>query len=47
MILASVWKSRVSFRKFDAHKKFIKIQAMSTDRKRTGNGNNLNNGGGN
>lgn len=47
MILASVRNSRVSFRQFDAHRKFIKIQAMSTDRKRTGHENSLNGSGGN
>lgn len=47
MILASVSKSTVSFRQFVTHRKFIKIQAMSTDRKRTGQGNNLNDNGGN
>lgn len=43
MILAVVWKSKVSFRQFITHKKLSQIRAMSADRKRTGQENNLKN----
>lgn len=42
MIIASVWKSRISPRQFVTHIKRTQIQAMSSDRKRTGPGNQSN-----
>jgi len=42
MILANVWKYRVGYRQFFIHNKRTQIQAMSSDRKRTGEGTNLN-----
>lgn len=42
MILANVWKYRVGHRQLVAHNKFIQIQAMSNDRKRTGKETNSN-----
>ncbi|CAI6345397.1 unnamed protein product [Macrosiphum euphorbiae] len=42
MILANVWKYRVGYRQFFIHNKQTQIQAMSSDRKRTGEGTNLN-----
>jgi hypothetical protein len=43
MILASVWKYRISHRNCIAHIKHIQIQAMSSDRKRIGQENQSNN----
>lgn len=43
MILATVWKSKVIYRQFITHKNLAQIRAMSTDRKRTGQENNLKN----
>lgn len=42
MILASVWKTRIIHRNFVAQIKHTQIQAMSTDRKRTGQENQSN-----
>lgn len=42
MLLANLKNSRVYFRQLVTHKKTIQIRAMSVDRKRTGQGNNLN-----
>lgn len=47
MILANVWKYRVGYKQFFIHNKRTQIQAMSSDRKRTGEGINLNDDEGN
>lgn len=47
IILANVWKYRVGYRKFFIHNKRTQIKAMSSDRKRTGEGTNLNDDEGN
>jgi len=47
MILANVWKYRVGYRHILIHNKLTQIQAMSSDRKRTGEGTNLNDDEGN
>lgn len=43
MILATVWKSKVIYRKFITHKNLAQFPVMSTDRKRTGQENSLKN----
>jgi len=47
MILTNVWKSRVNIKKFIIDKKLTQIRIMSSDRKRTGQENNLGNDNGN
>lgn len=47
MLLANAWKPKVSFRQFVAHQKTVQIRTMSSDRKRGGQENNVNDSKGN